>query len=379
RDQWERRISQGVEQLRQWCLGIQAGHLSGVIHGRIKPEHLLIADTTCKVTGFTLSHPFGNLLFNEHDWDGAPPTLYRSYLYAAPEMFDPEGSVDVRSDIYSIGCVFFENLAPECHPPFDGTLSEVRAMHQNAPVPRISGIPENLWRCVSRCLQKDPGDRYQSFEELIHDLGGRERAVTRALLPKTTNEFPSRSKMSDDLWTRVERLMRERKYFQARQILEPSVKNTQDPRTAREVLKRLNRYCDQANSICNKIEESKRDCSVTLFDLAKWAEQAIEICPDHPLCQLHLSEIFRRAFRAELMINKRDEYKREGQHGIARTFSQRAKELLGKPVVRVKDVERLSMLIDSIRDFLDSCTDFESHPGGTVPLLFDESPEKRFG
>lgn len=83
--------------------------------------------------------------------------------------------VDVRSDIYSIGCSLFEVLTGFV--PFEGRSSiETVTMHQDREAPRLSEVlaqsdfPSSIELVLAKCLAKLPQDRYQSAKELSLDL-----------------------------------------------------------------------------------------------------------------------------------------------------------------------------------------------------------------
>ena len=83
--------------------------------------------------------------------------------------------VDRRSDIYSFGCVMYEVVCGK--PPFqeekpfsgDAKAGAARASPPHLVNPSIS-IHKDLEYVVMRCLQKEPGDRYQTINDLLDDL-----------------------------------------------------------------------------------------------------------------------------------------------------------------------------------------------------------------
>jgi serine/threonine protein kinase len=96
---------------------------------------------------------------------GHPP------LYRAPEYYQSHPQVDGRSDIYSLGCIFYEMLSG--HNPF-GLLptsplsSWIQAHQSSPPIPFATDlrIPKSLETLVFRCLQKDPQSRFATIREL---------------------------------------------------------------------------------------------------------------------------------------------------------------------------------------------------------------------
>ncbi len=92
--------------------------------------------------------------------------------YMSPEQIRGE-HCDTRSDLYSLGIVFFELLAGRR--PFEGdTYREIEIAHVEKPPPDLrqldAGIPPELCTIVYTLLQKSPDQRYQSAKELVDDL-----------------------------------------------------------------------------------------------------------------------------------------------------------------------------------------------------------------
>ena len=92
--------------------------------------------------------------------------------YMSPEQVRGE-AVDHRSDIFSLGCVLYEMLAGErafARPTVAETLAAIVAAP--VPDPSVSGsdAPPDLTRVVQRCLEKQPGERFQSAHDLAFAL-----------------------------------------------------------------------------------------------------------------------------------------------------------------------------------------------------------------
>src|SRR5436853_3416826 len=92
--------------------------------------------------------------------------------YMSPEQARGLG-VDVRTDIWSLGCVLYEMLARR--PPFTGatTTDIIAAIVKTTPAPlkRISpDIPDKLEEAVFKALEKDREERYQGVQDLLVDL-----------------------------------------------------------------------------------------------------------------------------------------------------------------------------------------------------------------
>ena len=93
-------------------------------------------------------------------------------FYQSPESIRGVGTLDVRGDIYGLGCTLYQLLAGR--PPFRGPAAVVLAAHvERAPRPirkRHPEVPEPLEKIVMTCLAKSRADRYQHASELVRDL-----------------------------------------------------------------------------------------------------------------------------------------------------------------------------------------------------------------
>ena len=149
---------------------VQYLHEHHIIHRDLKPSNILLApDGTPYVTDFGLAKA---LAFDSpHTQTG---TMVGTLGYMAPEQTVGEsGSISPRSDVYSLGAIFFELLTGR--PPFQNaspfdTLMQV--MEEDPPRPRKlnRSVPLSLeWICL-KCLEKQPRNRYQSAAALVEDL-----------------------------------------------------------------------------------------------------------------------------------------------------------------------------------------------------------------
>jgi serine/threonine protein kinase len=160
-------------------------HSQGVLHRDIKPANILI-----NRYGRPLLADF-NIALDPQRLHGPGGEIFGGTLsYMSPEHLDafnpdeatPPEAVDERSDIYSFGVVLFELLTGRL--PFDSSredaegIEELRALAgaRRADMPRVRRegleIPDVLERAVRRCLDPEPGRRYQSAAELARALEG---------------------------------------------------------------------------------------------------------------------------------------------------------------------------------------------------------------
>jgi serine/threonine protein kinase len=182
------RLSEALEVASQVAAALQAAHETGITHRDIKPENVMARkDGLVKVLDFGLA----KLIRGSGEWGAekisraalptphsplptltTPGIVMGTTSYMSPEQARGE-KVDHRTDIFSLGVMLYEMLAGRR--PFEGaTASDVMAaVLTNEPVPLVEiapGIPITLWKIVRRCLEKEPGRRFQSASDLAFAL-----------------------------------------------------------------------------------------------------------------------------------------------------------------------------------------------------------------
>jgi len=141
-------------------------HSRGVVHRDVKPENIVLTSQGAMLLDFGIARAIA-ISENQHRVTRSGFTVGTS-AYMSPEQA-MGAPVDERSDLYSLGCVLYECLAGK--PPFSHPLeSQVLALHQRAPVPRVSGIranvPPALAAVVHKALQKEPSARWSTAVEM---------------------------------------------------------------------------------------------------------------------------------------------------------------------------------------------------------------------
>jgi serine/threonine-protein kinase len=142
-------------------------HLKGIVHRDLKPSNVMVLpDGALKVMdyGIARARRYGGLT-TTGAFMGTPD-------YVAPEIAEGTGT-DARSDLYSLGVVFYEALTGR--KPFLGdTPFDTLRKHVSEPPPPPSShwaaTPPELEAMVLRLLAKDPNDRYPSAEALLVEL-----------------------------------------------------------------------------------------------------------------------------------------------------------------------------------------------------------------
>jgi serine/threonine protein kinase len=128
------------------------------------------ADSTARATVKILDIGLGRALFDEAAPDKAPdPTLTSEGAvlgtpdYMSPEQARDARATDIRSDIYSLGCVLYHTLAGQPPFPDSNLISQMIRHATEAPRPLVEfnpAVPDGLQQIVGWMMAKDPGQRY---------------------------------------------------------------------------------------------------------------------------------------------------------------------------------------------------------------------------
>ena len=158
---------ESTEIIQQVCLALEAAHAEGVVHRDLKPHNIMVDKhgkvvvmdfgiaRSANVAGMTMT---GALI-------GTPD-------YMSPEQVRGE-HVDARSDLFSLGVIYYELLSGK-NPYSTGNVESAmfrRTVERAAPILEMDPqIPRFLSEVVTKCLEKDVKDRYQTAREIWDDL-----------------------------------------------------------------------------------------------------------------------------------------------------------------------------------------------------------------
>ena len=174
-------LEQFFEIAAQCAEALKSAHEHGVVHCDIKPENIMLTPGgQVKVLDFGLANHLPRS--DESTTMDRANLLGGTAAYMSPEVL-LEKLPDARTDIFSLGVVFYEMLTAR-HPFFAGSFvaTSERILHEwPKEIRRINpSVPDGLERVVHKAMEKDLAKRYASAGELVDDL----RAVRAGTSPR---------------------------------------------------------------------------------------------------------------------------------------------------------------------------------------------------
>jgi len=161
----------------QIAQALEEAHEYGIIHRDLKPANIAVTPKgQVKVLDFGLAKLFdpsrGGLKAETLTQSTDDPHLVGTLPYMAPEQVSGE-RMDARTDIYALGVVLYE-MATRQRPFREDSMPRLcdSILHQPVVSPRALNprISPEMERIILKCLEKDPGERYQSAKEVGVDL-----------------------------------------------------------------------------------------------------------------------------------------------------------------------------------------------------------------
>ncbi len=188
---------------------VAAAHVHGIVHRDLKPANVMVGPRdVVKVLDFGLAKALDANASRATAETAAlaPDTtgegrILGTVAYMSPEQAEGR-TVDTRSDIFSLGVLFYEMAVGERPFKGDTSLSVLSAILRDNPRPLLEvnpTLPRELARVVRRCLAKDPDDRYQSAADLRNDLDDLRQASLSGEL-RLPASIPVASKASSSRW-----------------------------------------------------------------------------------------------------------------------------------------------------------------------------------
>jgi serine/threonine protein kinase len=185
--------SRALRIMRGVVAGVSAAHARGVVHRDLKPENIMLVERDgdpdyVKVLDFGIAKV--DPLAVSRD-SGASKLTEVGAIIGTPDYMSPEqavgGVVDARSDLYSLGVIFYELLTGNC--PFRGgavTVLRQRVFDEPTPLPPevVAKIDPRVADIVRKLLAREPEGRFQTASDLAGALD--ELVVEREKIPRDT-------------------------------------------------------------------------------------------------------------------------------------------------------------------------------------------------
>jgi serine/threonine-protein kinase len=163
-------LDEAVSIAREVADAIGYAHGKGIVHRDIKPDNILLEDGHAIVVDFGIARAVGEASSDRVTLTGM---AIGTPQYMSPEQMEGHAAIDPRSDIYALGSVLYEMIAGS--PPYSAPTTQAlmaRRLTENAPSVRISRetVPPALDATLQRALQRMPGDRFQTAQEMSNAL-----------------------------------------------------------------------------------------------------------------------------------------------------------------------------------------------------------------
>jgi len=164
-------LKRSVNYVKQIAHALEHLHKRGFVHRDIKPSNILVTrEGLAKLTDMGLARAVDESLESNITREG---TTVGTVDYMAPEQARDSQSADIRSDIYSLGCTWYQMLTGE--PPFPtGSVTNKLYSHISKPRPDPRAlnrsIPEEVVAILHRMMARKADDRYQTPNELLEDI-----------------------------------------------------------------------------------------------------------------------------------------------------------------------------------------------------------------
>jgi serine/threonine protein kinase len=182
-------VRKAISVTQQICSGLKEAHAQGIVHRDLKPENVMIdAQGNVKIMDFGIARSMESLTRLTGSMVGTP-------AYMAPEQVAGK-PVDYRTDIYSLGLMLYEMFTGSQAFQADTAVAIALKQMRETPSPPHEvdpSIPVGIERAILKCLEKEPGKRFQSVAELENALRSAALSASPSLPPSVPRTNSSHS------------------------------------------------------------------------------------------------------------------------------------------------------------------------------------------
>ena len=170
-------IDQAIKTAIEIASALDRAHRAGIVHRDLKPGNIMLTKPGARLLDFGLAKSNASVLAGASMLPTAPNltaqgTILGTFQYMAPEQIEGQ-EADARTDIFAFGVVLYEMVTGTRAFTGKTHASLISSILKDAPRPIIELqplVPPLLDHIVSRCLAKDPDDRWQSASDLTREL-----------------------------------------------------------------------------------------------------------------------------------------------------------------------------------------------------------------
>jgi serine/threonine protein kinase/Tol biopolymer transport system component len=182
-------LGRAIEYCTQIVDALDKSHRRGIVHRDITPANVMLTAVGVKILDFGIATRMGG---------SDPGPAMATPAYGSPEQLAGH-NVDARTDIFSFGAVAYEMISGRraFHGGSSGALAA--SVRQDEPRPLrdlVPAVPERLAQTLSRCLAKEPDERWQTANDLLFELRSLSAAPTDPAVtdrPKPTRAWTERA------------------------------------------------------------------------------------------------------------------------------------------------------------------------------------------
>ncbi len=283
--------------LLQICRGLEYAHKNGVVHRDIKPANVMVLRTgKVKLMDFGIAHMASSDMTKTGMIIGTPD-------YMSPEQVIGK-KVDNRSDIFSVGIIFYELMADK-KPFFSESVTTILYKIAHEPLPTFDelnvDVPIEVETIIMKAVEKEPEKRYQDIGEMIKDLQsvidlyGEKKMATQ---PALQNEIKS-------LIEEGKSLMKARKYQNAAELYNKALSLDPDNSVLKRLLDKVEAELvkTKKGDIDGILKQAEKLVSENKFKEAiNMAESSFDILPENTTAKVFISKA--QSLSAEYEKNK---------------------------------------------------------------------------